>query len=140
MRGEREAQVKALLKRGKRFLLDTSVIIGYLHREPDAKLLELVIKASAAPFIALTELYYITWQKAGKAKADTMYGLVKAWHLPVLMPDERVVLTAGRLKALYSLGIADSYIAAFARVRNLVLLTRDPDYGILKEEVDLFRF
>lgn len=98
------------------------------------------MKASEIPFIALTELYYITWQKAGKAKADTICGLVKAWHLPVLMPDERMILTGGRLKAVHSLGIADSYIAAFARVHNLVLLTRDADYGALTEEVDLLQF
>lgn len=139
MRSEREPEIRVMLDRGRRFILDTSAIVGYLHGEPGLESLDLAMEACEIPFVALTELYYITWQKAGKARADTAYGLVKAWDLPVLMPDERVILTAGRLKAVYSLGIAGSYIAAFARVHDHVLLTRDTDYAVLKEEVDLIQ-
>ena len=74
-----------------------------------------------------------------KAKADTVYGLVKGWDMPILLPEERVILTAGRFKTLYKLGIADSYIAAFASINNSVLFTKDADYEVLGDEIKIFR-
>lgn len=139
MSGKKEAELKRLIKEGSSFILDTSSILAYLHGEKGGNLLSLVAGASSIPFIALTELYYITWQKTGKARADTIYGLVKSWHIPIFMPEERVILSAGRFKALYRLGIADSYVAASALISGSVLVAKDPDYAVLRDEIKIFQ-
>lgn len=138
MREARENELKKLLEGGKGFLLDTSAILAYLAGEKDGKLLDLVWEVSSIPFIALSELYYVTWRKAGKAEADRAYGVVKGWNLPIYFPDERVILTSGRFKVLYRLGISDSYIAAFAFINRRVLITKDPDFKALTEEIEIF--
>ena len=120
-------------------ILDTSAIIAYLSGEKGAKKTADLKDKSAIPFMALSELYYLIWNKRGKAEADNIYGLVKSWHLSCLMPDERTIITAGRLKAVYKLGIADSYIAAFAVDTDSILITKDPDYNILKEEIKILQ-
>lgn len=119
------------------YLLDTSAIIAYLSAEKGGNRIKGIKNQAALPFIALSELYYVIWNRKGKAEADRIYGLVKSWHLSVLMPSEEVIITAGRLKTLYKLGIADSYIAAFASVHSLELVTKDKDYNILNGKIKL---
>ena len=56
----------------------------------------------------------------------------------MLLPDEKIILTAGRFKVNYHLGIADSFIIYFANNRKCSLVTKDPDYEVLKDEVKNF--
>ena len=119
------------------YILDTSAILAYLAGESGSERLATHHRNSAIPFMALSELYYVIWQKKGKAAADGAVALVKAWKLPLLLPDERVILMAGRLKAMYRLGIADSYMAAFALDRAGTLVTKDPDFQALRTEIKI---
>ena len=123
-----------------KYVLDTSAILAYLGKEKGSGKLTSLKSESAIPFIAFTELYYITWQRKGKAIADKIYGVVKAWQLPMLLPDEKVILTAGRFKVNYHLGIADSFIIAFAYNEECSLVTKDPDFEVLKEDVKILWF
>ncbi|MCG8432205.1 MAG: PIN domain-containing protein [Candidatus Omnitrophica bacterium] len=116
-------------------ILDTSAVVTYLAGEKGADKVGTLISSSALPFLVFSELYYVVWGKKGKVKADEVFALVKSWNLPVLMPDERIILTAGRLKAVHRLGLADSYIAAFAVDMEKSLVTSDRDYQMLKEEI-----
>lgn len=63
--------------------------------------------------------------------------MIRKWGRPILWPDEPTLLTAARLKAQYRLGLADAYIAAFAKVHQAPLLTKDVDYERLRGEVSL---
>ena len=119
------------------YLLDTSSLIAYLCNEKEADEVSKVIKKSSLPFVALSEIYYIVWKKKGESEADKIYGLIKSWDLPILLPDERIILIAGRLKAVFKLSIADSYIAALSLDKNLILVTKDRDYEILGNEIKI---
>ena len=119
------------------YLLDTSGLIAYLSDEKEADEVSKVLKKSALPFVALSEIYYIVWKKRGESEADKIYGLIKSWDLPILLPDERIILIAGRLKAVFKLSIADSYIAALSLDKNLILVTKDRDYEILGNEIKI---
>jgi len=121
----------------KNLILDTSALIAYLCDEKGASQVEKLLPSSSLPFICLSELYYLIWNKKGRAEADKIYGLVKSWGLPVLFPNERVMLNAGRIKAIYKLGISDSYIAAFCLEHNAELVTKDKDYKVLGTEISL---
>ena len=119
------------------YLLDTSSLIAYLSDEKEADEVAKVIKKSALPFVALSEIYYIVWKKKGESEADKIYGLIKSWALPILLPDERIILSAGRLKAIFKLSMADSYIASISLDKNLTLVTKDKDYEILGNEIKI---
>ncbi len=122
----------------KDFVLDTSALIAYLAGEKGSDAASKLIPQSSVPFICLSEIYYLLWNKKGKAEADKIYGIIKSWNLPILYPHERIILNAGRLKAIYKLGISDSYIAAFALEEALPLVTKDKDYNVLKEEIEVY--
>ena len=119
-------------------LFRSSALIAQLVNESGAAKIAQIKPHAFLPFIALSELYYIIWNKKGKAEADRFYGIVKSWGMPVLQPNERVILNAGRIKAVYKMGIADSYIAAFALDSDAVLVTKDVDYRKLEKEISVY--
>lgn len=119
------------------FVLDTSALIAFLADEKESSAVLKVIHLSKIPFICLSELYYIVWHKKDRAEADRIYGVVKSWNLPILYPNERVILNAGRIKVIYKLSIADSYIAALSMDEGFPLVTKDRDYEILEQEIKI---
>lgn len=119
------------------FVLDTSALIAFLADEKEAAAVSKVLLLSKIPFICLSELYYLVWNRKDRAEADKIYGIVKSWGLPVLYPNERVILNAGRIKAVYKLGISDSYIAALTLDEGTSLVTKDKDYKILEKEIKI---
>lgn len=120
-----------------RYLLDTSALIAYLSNESGGAVVSRYRFQAAIPFMSLSELYYVIWHKKGRAEADFIYGIVKSWKLPVLLPDERVILTAGRFKGEHRMGIADSYIGAFAGTEGLILVTKDRDFKAIEKEIQI---
>jgi len=82
-------------------------------------------------------LYYVTYRKLGSAFADKSIEHVVSWKLPFLTADQRLSLLAGTIKSHYALGIADSYIAAFALDSQTTLVTRDSDFRALQPELKL---
>ena len=128
---------KRSAEREPRYILDTSALVAYLAQEPGAERVADVKHASALPFIVITELYYITWRKQGKPLADVTIQHVLDWRLPLLTATERVSLFAGSLKARYRLGLADSFVAAFALAHRATLVTKDPDFRPLQPNLQL---
>ena len=120
-----------------RYILDTSALVAYLAQEPGGERLADIRHAAALPFVALTELYDVAWRKQGQPLADVAVQHVLDWHLPLLTADARISLFAGSLKARYRLGLADSYVAAFALTHRASLVTKDSDFRVLVPELQL---
>lgn len=119
------------------YLLDTSAVLAYLLNEPQAKRIADLHRESAIPFIALSELYAAIWLRFDQAKADEVIATVQAWSLPWVWPTKDVVFLAGRWRAIYRLGLADSYITALAFSNQMTLVTKDSDFRTLQSELRL---
>ena len=119
------------------YLLDTSALIAYLSEEAGAGQVQAIRNHCVIPFIALSELYYVTWRKQNQAIADEAIQYVCSWNRPILYPDQRVSLSAGYIKAQHQLGIADSYVAALALEYGATLVTKDSDFQVLKLDIQL---
>lgn len=118
-------------------ILDTSVLVAFFTDEAGAKLVAVHRARLAIPFVTLTEMVYILWRRFGEEAAMAQYTLVTKWGRPLLWPDETILLLAARLRTQYHLGLADSYIAAFAKHHGAPLLTNDRDYRQLGAELTL---
>ncbi|MGL4609431.1 MAG: hypothetical protein ACRCYY_07065 [Trueperaceae bacterium] len=51
--------------------------------------------------------------------------------------DERSLKTAATFKALFRLSLADTIITSYARIHNAILVHKDPEYEVLKQEIQL---
>ena len=118
-------------------MLDSSAILAYLLNEPEAGRIASLRAQASLPFVAPAELYAALWLKFDQAKADAAIAAIRAWQLPWLWPTEETVLLAGRWRAVYRLGLADSFIAALTFVHRATLVTKDLDFRGLNQELKL---
>jgi predicted nucleic acid-binding protein len=83
------------------------------------------------------EIFYTAMRKKGDDEAVRLVALVKAWPVEWVYPDEKVLLQAGRLKASHRLSVADALIAAVAKLREAILVHKDPELEALQGQLEL---
>lgn len=124
----------------KSYVLDTSAIFTLTKAEDGSEVVEDILNLAKKgkntaylSFASFMELYYVTWQEKGEDAAKELIILVKA--LPVHMVDsnERITLSAGRIKANHRLSVADAFIAATAIDKNAVLVHKDPELEVISK-------
>lgn len=130
-----------IYKRKKTYLLDTSAILSFLEDERGASRVEEILKNHNAiiPFVVFLEIFYISFREKGEEIAEKRYAMLKRLNMEYIsyLP-EPVLLKAGLFKSKFNISLADSIIAAFAVVREAILVHKDPEFellkGIIKEE------
>ena len=129
----------------KRIILDTSAILTYFEGEEGKKTVEEFLIESASheielfiPFSAAIEFYYINFNSQGEETANQRFAMLMSLPVEVLKSiDEPYMIQAGRLKASYPISFADALIAAYVYLENASLVHKDPEYLVLKNEIDL---
>lgn len=124
-----------------RYVFDTSALFALRHNEPGAAEVEAILKDRSAErylsFISITEFFYITWQRKGKEEAYQAIIQLKMLPLQRVDPQEELLLQAGEFKALHSLSLADSLIAATALQMKATLVHKDPEFEQLRDRLSL---
>ena len=118
----------------KNYVLDTSAIFVYLESEDGAdeveKILTLARKNKCKvfiSFISLMEVYYIVWQRKGEDVAKEAIVLIKSLPIEIVESKERLILSAGRIKANHKLSVADAIVAATAIEKSASLVHKDSE-------------
>jgi len=122
------------------YVLDSYAVIGYLEDEPFADWLqELLFSARKnrcrlyMHAIQLGEVYYITLREKGKPIADLAYTRIKNFPITIVDTiDEKLLLSAASLKAVFPISYADAFAAALSQICKAVLLTGDPEFERLE--------
>ena len=119
----------------KRFLLDTSALLTLRDDEAGAdRVAEVLGLASSGKakcfgcFITLMEVYYRVWRDEDKAAGQLAYQQCLALPVGWMSPSETLLAKSAEYKALYSLSLADAWIAACAAEQGAVLLHKDPEF------------
>ena len=124
------------------FVLDSYAVIGYLENETFSDQIQNALtQAKNGAFriyfhaIHLGEVYYVTLREQGQSLADLAYSRVKALPIKLIdRIDEKLLLAAAGLKAMYPISYADSFAAALAMINNCPLLTGDPEFEPLEKK------
>ena len=119
------------------YLLDTSAILAYLLNEPAGHRVKAFFPRAALASVSIAELYAVLWLRYGPAKANETVAMIKQWQRPWLWPTEEILLLAGRLRAVYHLGLGDGFVAAFALATHTILVTLDNDFRVLQHDLRL---
>lgn len=122
----------------KTYLLDTSAVFTLTKGEDGSDTVaDILTLAKAAKcvvlmsFASFMELYYITWMAQGESSAKELIILVKSLPVQRVDSSERITLSAGRIKALHRLSVADAFIAATAIDNNATLVHKDPELKVI---------
>ena len=119
-------------------VLDTSAIFCLIRDEAGANIVEAALRDArdgkmiiAISFASLTEVFYNTIRLADVIRANELVSRIKSWPVDFIYPDDALCLTAGEIKALFSLSFADAFIAATAREAKAMLVHKDPEFESL---------
>lgn len=125
-------------------MLDTSAVFTFVDDEEGAGAVEENLRSAYrhelvlyASFVTLTEIRYVTIREKDESSADYLIGQVKSWPISWVYPNERQCLLAARYKAEYRISLADSFVAAAARLLNATLIHKDPEFDALAGEIRL---
>jgi predicted nucleic acid-binding protein len=121
----------------KNYAFDTSAIFCYIEGEKGCDKVEHILTLAKKgkcyiyiSFISLLEIYYISWQEKGEDIAKELVVMVKALPLQIVESNERLILSAGRIKARHRSSVADAIVAATAIEKSAVLVHKDPELEI----------
>ncbi len=130
----------------KNYVLDTSAIFVYTGVEEDTNIVENILNSAKKgkcsifiSFISLMEIYYVTWQQKGEDCAKEIVVLIKSLPVQIVESNERIILSAGRIKANHRLSLADSIIAATAIDKSAVLVHKDPELEVISQYTKILK-
>jgi PIN domain nuclease of toxin-antitoxin system len=125
-------------------VLDAHALMAYLEREQGyKKIIEHLSRAlttgESLPMavVNLGEILYLVRREKGAARAAEIEGVIRS--LPIIIIDVDIVLTreAARFKARGGISYADSFACALAHLRQTSVLTGDPEFKAVEDEVTI---
>ena len=127
-------------------VLDSWALIAFFEDEPAAEEVEkLLVKAEAGTHKLLLsvvnwgEIYYNTMRKVSQQAAEQNAREIAGLAIEIVPVDDdlHLVRQAAIYKATKQLSYADAFAAALAKLRNAELVTGDPDFKEVEDQVKI---
>lgn len=123
---------------------DSFALLAHLEEEEQgAKATAFLKKAQAGKttiymsVINLGEVYYITLRERGGEKAEEILLLIKQLPIKIINVDFDATVSAAKLKAKHPIAYADCFAAALAKSKGIPLVTGDPEFKRLEDEIKI---
>ncbi|RJR29036.1 MAG: type II toxin-antitoxin system VapC family toxin [Desulfobacteraceae bacterium] len=130
--------------RAKAIVLDSWSIIAYLEDEPSGEKVEkIIVEAHGLKIPLFTtvvnagEVWYILARKMSATKADEGIMDIKSLGIEFVDVDWELVRAAAGVKANHKMSYADCFAAALAIVKRASLVTGDPEFTQVENEVKI---
>jgi ribonuclease VapC len=128
----------------KRFVLDSFALLAYLEDEPGAEKVENFLKNAELKKYSLLmsminwgEVYYSLYRSKGKTKAEESLLIIEQLPISIILPDRSQIYQAAKFKAKHSIAFADCFAAALASENKCKVLTGDPEFKKLENEIEI---
>lgn len=125
-------------------VLDSFAVIAYLKKEAGwpkvVECLEKAQKRQSYLFLSLInwgEVYYTISRSLGKKVAEESLLIIDQLAIEVVDIHRPVVFQAAQFKAVYPIAYADCFAAALAKEKKCPLMTGDPEFKYLKDEIQI---
>jgi len=123
------------------FALDTSALLTLWNDEPGADEVEKILTSKdnsvIVSFMSHMECYYRIWKNCGQEKGREIYAYLFTLPMERIDLSEEILQTAVEIKATCALSVADSWIIATARIKDAILVHKDPEFLQVKSTVQL---
>lgn len=125
-------------------VLDTFALMAYFGDEAGASFVEhLLMDAKkgnvklAISVVNLGEVWYSIVRHASVQEADAWVHNLRSWAIEIVDADWQLTHQAATYKARGGISYADCYAAALAKLRQADLVTADPEFAKLKDEINI---
>ena len=128
----------------KKYVFDSYALIAFFERELGASIVEKVLKElsnnEAKAWLSIInwgEIYYVTYRSYGEAKAKETIQWIEESPLTLIDANKALTWEAAQLKAKYPMAYADCFALALAKQKEAKLLTGDPEFKKVKENIKI---
>lgn len=125
-------------------IFDSWALMAFLENEASAEKVDrLIMEAQGGESrllittVNLGEIWYSTARARSEAVADEKITEIRNLGFEVVDADWELTRRAAALKAKYKLAYADCFAAALAQSMKLPVVTGDPEFKQLKNEVEI---
>jgi ribonuclease VapC len=125
-------------------VLDTYALIAFLEDEPGADFVRsLLLETESGALnlvmcvVNLGELWYIVARADSPAQADALVEEIQGLSIEIVDADWKLTHQAAIFKSKGGLSYADCYTAALAQLRQAEVITGDPEFQKLRDEITL---
>jgi len=127
-------------------VLDSWALLAFFQDEPAAEMVEqLLAKAESGRLSLLLsvvnwgEIYYSTMRKVSREAAERTVGSIAEMPVEIVPVGDDLVLVrqAAIYKATKKLSYADAFAAALTKIRNAELVTGDPEFKQIDDEIEI---
>ncbi|KAF0107071.1 MAG: PilT domain-containing protein [Anaerolineaceae bacterium] len=123
-------------------ILDTFALITFFEDEPGADFMRgLFLEAEAGnvklamSVVNLGEVWYSVAREVSPQQADSIIQEIHGMAIEIVDADWKLTQQAAIYKSRGGISYADCYAAALAKLRKAELVTGDPEFKKLKDEV-----
>ena len=127
-----------------RYVLDTSALLALREDQTGADEVEEILRKAEKDecevylsFMTLMELCYLLWRDKGEQFAKKILAETRALPIQEIKEENDLLIKASRIKATFSLSVADSWIIATAWQKKAKLVHKDPEFEQVKQIVEL---
>ena len=120
-------------------------LIAFFEDEPGADFVEQALREMISreaqgwmSVINWGEVYYSTYREQGPDAAEKVLLQLDSYPIEIVGADKDLTKDAAILKGRYRIAYADCFAAALAGKQKAVLITGDPEFGMLEKEVRIF--
>jgi predicted nucleic acid-binding protein len=124
------------------YVLDSYAILTLLNDESGADRVEALLQQAekdeiilSMSLINLGEIAYIVERRWGQAKLRTVLAYLEETAVKIIPATRERVLDAANIKAQYPMAYADAFAAMLAKELSATLLTGDPEFQIISDQI-----
>jgi predicted nucleic acid-binding protein len=125
-------------------VLDTYALVAFFAGEPGADFIRgLLLEAEAhktklaMSIINLGEVWYSIARIASAKQADVYIEEIRRMSIEIVNADWQLTHQAAIYKSRGGISYADCFAAALAKLRQAELVTADPEFGKVKDEITI---
>jgi ribonuclease VapC len=126
------------------YVLDTFALIAHFEAEAGGEKVRDLLKQAedgevflAMSLINMGELAYTIRRQQGNDKAQAVLNDLRSFSITFYEATEERVLAAAWLKAQYPISYADAFAASLAQELGASLVTGDPEFKTIKQNLSL---
>lgn len=132
------------MKKVKAIVIDSWAILAFMQDEPAAEgIADTLADAQEAGIpVVMTvvnagEVWYIVARRTSHSEADRTLRLIREIGVRLVDADMALTKIAAGFKVKGNISFADCYAAALAKQQRAVLLTGDPEFRQLEDEISI---